>query len=218
MVLFTFFLLYGTTLPTQPFKNMIQNFDEKKSSPVTTINSIFSSNSDRGRLAMWNHTLTMITDQPIFGVGLDNWEFIYPLYDKGDKITNESEPVRPHNDFLWIASELGLIGFGIFIYLLFNCARTILTLIQTNSPETQLASFVCMVGLIGLLGYSLFSFPKEQPASAVLFWLHLSLLGLLSTQKNLQSTTTARFTWIVPFFSITLFSGCYSSQLATDCF
>jgi len=192
--------LGGTILPAETSKKIIQQFDEKKTTAFTAAASLLIPGSDRGRFVMWEHTGEMVLDYPLLGVGLDNWEFVFPLYDKGDKITTDSEPVRPHNDFLWIVAELGLIGFCIYLWLLITAARTAWHLFQTGTPEIRATALVSIVGLGGLLGHSLFSFPKEQPASATLFWFHLALLGLLSARE--KSPAKSPLLRLVPILGI----------------
>ena len=191
-------LLLGSFVPSRTARNAIQQFDQHKPTAISAITSILTPNSDRGRLTMWRHTLHMIQDHPLLGVGLDNWEYVYPLYDQGkagDKITWASEPVRPHNDFLWITSELGLVGLGIYLWLLIAAWKAGLNVLKTERPEVRLAALVFLVGLAALLGHSVFSFPKEEPASAALFWVHLSGLAILGKSSP---PGTNRFAWTVP--------------------
>jgi tetratricopeptide (TPR) repeat protein len=174
----------GLLLPNRSSREVIQRFDEQKPSAVAAAASIVQEGSDRGRFTMWQHTIRMFLDHPIRGVGLDNWEFIYPLYDKGDpggKITSASEPVRPHNDYLWIASELGILGSLAFLWLLITAGKSIGAAVQSNDQNRSILAVCSAMGLVALLGHGVFSFPKEQPASATLFWVHLSALSVLSS-------------------------------------
>ncbi len=177
-------LIGGALLPARTSKRVYQRFDERKSSPAVAAASLLAPGSDRGRLTMWKHTIEIIADHPLAGVGLDNWEFVYPRYDRGDKITGASEPVRPHNDVLWIGSELGLIGLALYLWLLFTAFRNVHRLLQRGSEEAQTTVLACGVALVALLGHSCFSFLRERPAPSVLFWLSLGIIGLLSAQRT----------------------------------
>ena len=177
----------GLLLPNHSSREVIQRFDEQKSTTAVAVASIVKPGSDRGRFAMWRHTLEMIVDHPILGVGLDNWEYAYPLYDKGDpegKITSASEPVRPHNDYLWIASELGLLGLLAFLWLIIATVKLAVGTMGSNKASVRALTVCSVLGIFSLLGHGLFSFPKEQPASAGLFWIHLSALGALSPERG----------------------------------
>ncbi len=177
-------LILGATQSANTPVGVVQRFDELKDTTMQTATSAFQAGGDRGRFTMWRHTLTMIADHPFLGVGLDNWEYHYPFYDHGDKITEHSEPARPHNDLLWIASELGLPGLAIYLYLLGMAFCTGFRTIQTEQTHMQWAALSAMMGLIALFGDSLFSFPKEQPISSFFFWFHLSILGILSAKPE----------------------------------
>ena len=202
-------LLVGIALPERTSRAVIQRFDEQKSTPLTAAASLLTPGSDRGRKAMWKHTLEMIADRPILGVGLDNWEFAYPPYDRGDKITGDSEPVRPHNDFLWIASEIGLLGLGIYIWLLVITARTVVRLSKTGAPEVRITALLCGIGLLALLGHSTFSFLRERPAPSTIFWLYLTVLALLSTFRK-PAPRGVRLDWIAPLLGLFISAGaCY---------
>jgi tetratricopeptide (TPR) repeat protein len=175
--------LAAAFLPSRTSPGVIQQFDEQKTSAAATAVSMLSTGSDRGRLDMWRHTLSMVWDHPLLGVGLDNWEFAYPLYDTGvkpGKITANSEPVRPHNDFLWILSELGLVGLGLYLWLLGAAWGAARKAFRSGEATRQLCALAALAGIVALLGHSFFSFPKEQPAPAALFWLHLGIIGVAS--------------------------------------
>ena len=178
-------LALGATRSANTHKQVIQQFDEKKSTASVAVTSLLTPGSDRGRFAMWNHTLSMIVNHPIKGVGIDNWEYIYPQYDTGEKVTYSSEPVRPHNDILWIASELGLVGLALYIYLLFKAAQIGLRQLKENT--NALPTLAALIGLSALIGYSLFSFPKEQPIPALFFWIFLATISSTNMAEAKQN-------------------------------
>jgi tetratricopeptide (TPR) repeat protein/O-antigen ligase len=146
----------------------IQRFDEKKSDITTAVTSVFQVGGDRGRLQMWANTLELITDYPFFGVGIGGWKRIYPHYDNGAMIRQNSSPVRPHNDYLWIASESGLVGF--IFYISFLTLVFISLYRQSIIPSQILQTSLFAIAILAILGHSFFSFPKEHPQSAMLLY------------------------------------------------
>ncbi|MBT5829541.1 MAG: tetratricopeptide repeat protein [Candidatus Latescibacteria bacterium] len=191
-----FFFAIGVLLPAQTSQKIIQQFDEQKSSPTVAMQSVLTPGSDRGRLDMWQHTFEMIIDHPFLGVGLDNWEYQYPPYDQGSKITFNSEPVRPHNDPLWIASELGLIGLGIYFLLLYYAFHIIWQNLRGNDKQRQWLALTALLGITSLFIYSLFSFPKEQPTPALFFWFFLALLN------GSENTPTTKPNRLIPILGL----------------
>lgn len=155
-------------------------FDERKTDAVTALSTAFSPSDARGRLIVWQHTLEMVFDHPLFGVGLGSWQYEYPKYDKGDWITNNTAPQRPHNDLLWILSETGMIGLGLFIWLLLTIAQTIWQKLQHPSDHTTIWMLGIGVGLLAFIGHSFFSFPQERPGPSLIFWIGMSSIANLA--------------------------------------
>ncbi len=80
--------------------------------------SIFSSHYDpstEGRFDAWIAGLQMFTHNPITGIGVDNFPYAYGA----GVYSTHSNYLRPHNMYVQIIAELGILGllaFGSFIY------------------------------------------------------------------------------------------------------
>lgn len=150
----------------------LQRFDEKKATVTTTVTSILQSKGDRGRIEMWQNTLAMTADQPLLGVGLGGWKRIYPQYDNGVMIRRNSSPVRPHNDYLWLTSELGLIGFALCLWFGITVLLGLYKILNQAPSYLQLTALLSSISLVAIATHALFSFPKEQPQTmAIAFWI-----------------------------------------------
>ena len=85
----------------------------------------------------------MILDNP-WGVGAGNYEYIHPLYARlGTPYTtlyiNEKKVwTNPHNIILKFFSEIGWIGGGFFILLLFLLLKMSFTLLSYGNKEDYL--------------------------------------------------------------------------------
>ncbi len=119
------------------------------------------------RLTAWANTLEMIKDKPLFGTGIGNWQFYYPLFaQKGaiDKDFNEDRQAkRAHNDYLQIAAELGLPGIILFLWFLGSLIFCGLKIIR--SDESQEWAFLGIAGIsaiISIMGNAMFSFPFQE--------------------------------------------------------
>ena len=158
-----------------------QKFDTVKESAALALISIASPDADRGRLTYWKHTANLIADHPWLGVGYDNWEYYYPVYDRGEWIRSNSEPVRPHNDILWVWSELGIAGLLAFLGLILLPVYKVFR--GTPGSDTEVAvTTACLVGAGALFVHGGFSFLREQPAASLLLW--CSLVGLSIPQRR----------------------------------
>src|SRR2546429_5347009 len=72
-------------------------------------------NTFEGRLQIWSDTLHMLRDHPIFGAGLRAYAIVMRPYVTTPKHIPE---LYPHNIFLAMWVELGLLGLAAFVVLL----------------------------------------------------------------------------------------------------
>ena len=74
----------------------------------------YSGNTFEGRLHIWSDTLVMLRDHPIFGAGIRAYTQVMRPYLTGGRTLE----LYPHNVFLAMWSELGLLGLIAFVGLL----------------------------------------------------------------------------------------------------
>jgi O-antigen ligase len=119
-----------------------------------------------GRRLMWAGTVKMIQDYPLFGVGVGAWQWIYQRY-KDFRIL--SEPDYPHNDYLNLAADYGLIGFAIMLAL-FACFFRHAWRVAKRTPSSEQRAFAvgAMISVISLLVHSWFDFNLHIPANSLL--------------------------------------------------
>ncbi|MFH1024072.1 MAG: O-antigen ligase family protein [Planctomycetota bacterium] len=152
-------------------------------------------NSNRVRLLTWQGTLRMTAKEPFFGVGPGNFERAYPPYrpDAERKITGANTVMNAaHNDYLQTASETGIPG---LILLLAFIAAVVAGAIRAlarpeSSPEDKCLLAGLLAGLGTFLTHAVVSFPLENPASSLLFWLILA--GLTALSGNAVPLTLGR--------------------------
>ncbi len=68
------------------------------------------------RTSVWQSALAMIRDQPIFGVGLDNFLYAYPKYINPDA-WREPNLSHPHNIVLDFWTRLGVMGVAVLAWM-----------------------------------------------------------------------------------------------------
>lgn len=142
--------------------------------------SVFDTVSINQRLSAWKKTLEIIRDNPLGGVGAGNWKIILPSYGMPDELPSDWSRavffVRPHNDFLWVFSEMGAPGFlcyaAVFGVALFYTVQLIR---RCTSAEDGLLALLSLFGLTGYLAIAVFCFPRERVFHS------LSLLLLMAT-------------------------------------
>ncbi len=160
------------------------NFNKKYNVSTSTINE---------RIIIYNRTLQLIKEKPILGHGPGKWKIEFPKYglDKTKAANGKAHFQRPHNDFLWILSENGIIGCLLILLLYFLCIRK-LVIAHNISRNKDERDFLAMV-TITLLGYiiiSFFDFPKERPfhiyGSSCLLFLAIYQNTKEATKKSLK--------------------------------
>jgi len=143
------------------------------------ITSYTKSRSGRERLLIWEKSLPMIASHPLLGVGAGNWKFFLPK--DGISGLERAEKhfvvfVRPHNDFLWILCETGLIGLLLWLFFLGILFRNGLRSRFSTDPVKKNTVFILLSGLLGYLLFSGLDFPKERIEHTMYLGLLMALL------------------------------------------
>ncbi|MES2132970.1 MAG: O-antigen ligase family protein [Bacteroidota bacterium] len=164
---------------------------------------------DDERLVLWKKTYHVIHQHLIKGVGIGNWQIHYPDATLANLWRAEDLNYtfqRPHNDFLWILSETGLIGFNLFllfivsiIFLLFKAAANI-----THNKQLRYEVILCAAMIAGYFSASFFDFPKERIEH--LMWLSI-LLGY-SYYLITQHFTLNSFRDLILNKNVYMITGC----------
>jgi O-antigen ligase len=99
------------------------------------------------RLNLWRASLNMIWDNPLTGVGLDNFLYAYRGRYIFDAAWQEPDLNHPHNIVLDFATRLGLLGLLVGGWLFYSLGRTIRRAMAAVTAEWQPVA----VGLAGAL-------------------------------------------------------------------
>ncbi len=140
--------------------------------------------SMRERVNIWHNTLEMIKEFPLTGVGAGNWQIHFPnygltrFYDVNFSISEGlTNFQRPHNDFLWVFSETGILGFIIYCSIFILSIFYLFKLIRHSSELNQ--KIIYLLFLFTILGYvfiALIDFPLERMEHQILLGLMLAFI------------------------------------------
>ncbi len=143
--------------------------------------NLFSSNTMKTRILLWGNSTEMIKEHFVFGVGAGNWQINFPKYgldqfEGVDVTTGMTTYQRPHNDFLWVFSEVGMFGFVayilLFIIILFSLYRLIY-----KSNETKKGLYILIFsGIIGYIFIAFSDFPLERIEHQILLFTFFSIV------------------------------------------
>lgn len=141
--------------------------------------------SNRVRLAGWEVALRIVKRRPLLGTGLDTFKEAF-LQDMGpdfESIAGKNMiPFYAHNEFLQVASTIGLIGLLAYFWLwLIFIVEAWRACRQSNGEEKLFWSGLLASG-VALLIYNQFHF--SVLSTSLLFWLYL---GMLARQRKILS-------------------------------
>lgn len=128
-----------------------------------------------GRFVIVRDSFAVVRDFPLFGVGLGNFSYIFPLYQTF--ATYPTYYKYLHNEYLQMIVECGLFGALSYFLFIFKILKDLLgQLFKRRDPFVQNIVLGGWSGLIGILFHSLFEFNFHIPAVALLFWLMIGLI------------------------------------------
>lgn len=161
------------------------------------------SGSGLERINAWKNTWEMIQEHMLFGVGAGNWQIWFPNYGMekfyatnysiSEGITNFQ---RPHNDFLWVWAETGIVGGILYmtiffqaIWLAFQNARKAVTV------KDQLIFSMLLLAFVGYVIIAMVDFPLERIEHQVII---LTLLAFISqSSRKLGNFKWGALSWIL---------------------
>lgn len=133
-------LLYNTSMVFQDRINIIsEDLERYQQGDVDLSNSIGS------RLEFYENSLLLIKEHPVTGSGTGSFATEYQnlAQQKGQQAVN-----HPHNEYLLIAVQWGVIGLSLFIYLLYLLWKSSR---QLEKPQQMMAQGLVLAIVIGCL-------------------------------------------------------------------
>ena len=133
------------------------------------------------RLVLWSKTKELIQENPLFGSGLGQWKLFIPAKDLSETRVKYGNIIfqQPHNDFLWVAAELGILG-GLLYLSLFLMP---LVLLLRKKPF-EIENYFLVLFLIALIITSSFDFPKERPIFLFLFGFIIARVSTMTANSK----------------------------------
>ena len=165
------------------------------------------------RVMLWKGTLRIVWNESFLGVGPNNWKIVFPAY--GSDIWRARQGMvqfqRPHNDFLWVLSEVGILGllayFSCFLVVLFLGLRTSAQV----ETETSTKVFIRLVlsGLAAYLVVACFSFPRERIFHQVVLFSLFAVALHLIPERIIKGKiwTRAHYLWMAILALVCIFMG-----------
>lgn len=146
---------------------------------------------DGGRTTIWWLTSHLIADHPLGGVGAGNFAIRLPEYyaTPGADLAalHTDDWTRPHNDFLQVWAERGILGLAAFVGILAaGCASVLTTARRAETPRAAALAVVLFMSLVAYLVASCFDFPLERVSHQATLAV---LLGAMTVVRREAATT-----------------------------
>jgi len=136
-----------------------------------------------GRLPIWQGTIGIIKDNPIFGTGLGTFNYIFPKYQPVGIIAKHY--TYAHSDILELLSEVGIVGFILFLACgLWSMVYLFKNFYRRHDPWVVGISLCGFGSLTAIFIYSFADFNLHIPANAVLLTVILSLFVSILKAEN----------------------------------
>lgn len=140
---------------------------------------------DRSRLSIWRGTGLLIEEHPFLGTGLGTFPIAYTKVQStflGEFVNHA------HNDYLEIASDLGLpAAFALFASLIYLFVRAAQGFLSAEKSFDRAVALACAGSMLAIFLHGLTDFNLHIPANALLF---SSILGLSLAVGPRKSTAS----------------------------
>jgi O-antigen ligase len=188
------------------------NKDPKRTNLNENISSIFNADKNIVRLNYWKTSLNMFSEKPIVGIGTGMWFGKYPEFlglenhlnslAVNDENVYYNSDLNPHNIYLEILSENGVIGLLAFFLIIIPIFYKLLRL--SFKKDNYIPYFLCLISFLVL---SFFTFTKEN--SCVMILVFLSFAVAIPVEKsgneNIHVFSRKLMTFLIFIISVSLF-------------
>jgi O-antigen ligase len=167
-------ILYMTSLMVEP-EEIIDSF-------MSLFEPDSRARDELSRWQMWRDTWPMVTNNPIFGVGIGAFATAFTAYTSG---TGRMMVVhQAHNDYLQFLAEGGIVGAILGILFVVVVARAAWRGVAHPDPSIQSVAIGGTIGCLGLLLHSLVDFNLQIPSNALAFLFTAALVVSTSTSGH----------------------------------
>ncbi|MDH5545916.1 MAG: O-antigen ligase family protein [Gammaproteobacteria bacterium] len=125
------------------------------------------------RMEIWEISLQIFKDFPLFGVGAGNFATVFPVYESRHMSVFVN---HVHNDYIQVLVEQGISGFAIMAILILLCIGAAFRILRASSNvHVLVATSVGMFGVVSMLVHALVDFNFYIPSNAAYFFVFLGL-------------------------------------------
>ncbi|MBL7916371.1 MAG: O-antigen ligase family protein, partial [Bacteroidia bacterium] len=169
-----------------------------------------NNNSVYDRLFLARNSLKMFAENPVLGNGLANWRIYFPKYQLFGNSYWAYGKLRyehPHNEYLFMLAETGVVGLLCWLMILFFTFRALLKGYKsaiTFDEKIKIATLA--TGIISFALLSFFGYPKERFFSLMIFIILIATVAANYCKvKNVDSRPSYSATFSIFIIVVTAF-------------
>ena len=170
----SFFYLITPILSLILLYNIVSHINTVENISSKTTSFTIIDESSNNRLELYSNALDYITQNPFIGCGIGNWKIESLPYWKALK-TGYTVPYHAHNDFLELATEIGVIG-GLFYFLIFLAIFFYSFKCYIGNKDFTFIIIFCMC--IIYFFDAMLNFPLERTLNQINFVILFSIFSL----------------------------------------
>jgi len=138
------------------------------------------------RIIFWKKSLCLIKSNPVLGVGSGNWKINVPSCKEPvnpDHTAKNYTYSQPHNEWIGIISELGIIGFILSLFIYFIPVAYVFYRLGFTLPKPHISVVFYGSFIFGFYLFSSFDFPFHRVEHNVIFF---SVFAFLLNKVSLK--------------------------------
>lgn len=162
------------------------------------------------RFLIWLSAWDISKQNPVIGAGWGLFEMLFPFYQQRylihPNLTQRTHANNAHNVFLENLSQTGIIGLGIFLWLIFCIVKFSFHQIKNIKNDFQRVVAVgIFAGVIGMLVDNIINVTLYFVIPGFFFWMNLGILaGLGTSEKKVVQHKFVSKTIFIIFISISI--------------
>jgi O-antigen ligase len=168
----------------------VSHVDFSRYQGITRIQEDYNLQDETGRLNIWKIGIRTMLTNPLTGVGVSSFGEAVGR-DRGSRGLAIARWQAPHNMFIQVAAETGVIGLFLYVLMSLNVFKIFGRVIKSGSPDIVRISEMGRIGFVGLLvsgfflsqAYSIY-WPFYLAVSSVVSRLYASELKSTHGQPN----------------------------------
>lgn len=167
-------LIYSKIDKSNAFQKQVQKITNLKYDTV------------KDRIILWKNSYALFKEKPLLGNGLGSWKINILKYGNQNLRSEDNLTFyqRPHNDYLWILCEGGILTLCCFLLIFIFCFISAYKLALTQLSENEKVFILLFLFTIaGYLTFSFFSFPIERIEHLIIISFLISSILLMQKDK-----------------------------------